>query len=287
MAHTNGLTNGDVPPEPHQLFDTILVIDFGSQYTHLITRRLRELNVYSELLPCTQKLSELTWKPKGIILSGGPYSVYAADAPHVDPEVFKLDVPILGVCYGMQEIAWHFGKNVLAGETREYGHAALQIQKHNGSQAHVDRLFEGLENDMEVWMSHGDKLSNLPEGFVTVATTTNAPFAGETGLDNGRLCGFGVRLGDDEIVRELVRFLLVDRPRHLLQQHRVHRGGDLRRHIDEALLQDKADLGRGAGSQQRWKLSERVFRSAGVALEERAELLDRGVFAVLVQVEYG
>nr|POE72094.1 gmp synthase [glutamine-hydrolyzing] [Quercus suber] len=178
MAHTNGLTNGDVPPEPHQLFDTILVIDFGSQYTHLITRRLRELNVYSELLPCTQKLSELTWKPKGIILSGGPYSVYAADAPHVDPEVFKLDVPILGVCYGMQEIAWHFGKNVLAGETREYGHAALQIQKHNGSQAHVDRLFEGLENDMEVWMSHGDKLSNLPEGFVTVATTTNAPFAG-------------------------------------------------------------------------------------------------------------
>lgn len=178
MAQVNGDSSSELPPEPHKLFDTILVLDFGSQYTHLITRRLRELNVYSEMLPCTQKLSELSWKPKGIILSGGPYSVYAADAPHVDPEVFKLDVPILGVCYGMQEIAWHFGKNVLAGEKREYGHAALRVQKHSGPQAHVDRLFEGLEDDMEVWMSHGDKLSNLPEGFVTVATTANAPYAG-------------------------------------------------------------------------------------------------------------
>lgn len=178
MAQTNGVTNGEVPAEPHKLFDTILVLDFGSQYTHLITRRLRELNIYSEMLPCTQKLADLDWKPKGVILSGGPYSVYAADAPHVDPEVFNLDVPILGICYGMQEIAWHFGKNVSAGEKREYGHAALKIQRHSGKEAHVDRLFAGLQDDEEVWMSHGDKLSNLPENYTIIATSDNAPFAG-------------------------------------------------------------------------------------------------------------
>jgi GMP synthase (glutamine-hydrolysing) len=164
--------------EPHKLFDTILVLDFGSQYTHLITRRLRELNVYSEMLPCTQKLSELNFKPKGVILSGGPYSVYAADAPHVDPAVFELDVPILGVCYGMQELAWHHGKGVAAGEKREYGKSQLQVQRHAGKGAHIDHLFEGLEDGPTVWMSHGDKLSKLPENFHTIATTANSPFAG-------------------------------------------------------------------------------------------------------------
>lgn len=171
-------TNGEVADEPHKTFDTILVLDFGSQYSHLITRRLRELNVYSEMLPCTQKIAELTWKPKGIILSGGPYSVYAADAPHVDPAVFELDVPILGICYGLQEMAWHHGKNVLAGEKREYGHAALNIARHAAKASHIDRLFHGLEDDMEVWMSHGDKLSHLPTSWLTIATTSNAPFAG-------------------------------------------------------------------------------------------------------------
>lgn len=180
MAQTNGVVNGhgDVPPPPHTLFDTILVLDFGSQYTHLITRRLRELNVYCEMLPCTQKIQDLPFTPRGVILSGGPYSVYAADAPHIDPAVLELGVPVLGVCYGLQELAWHCGKeNVSAGEKREYGHAALKIQRHS-KHAHIDRLFEGLQDDMEVWMSHGDKLANLPKGFVTIATTRNAPYAG-------------------------------------------------------------------------------------------------------------
>ncbi|EON60936.1 GMP synthase [Coniosporium apollinis CBS 100218] len=171
-------TNGELPIEPHKTFDTILVLDFGSQYSHLITRRLRELNVYSEMLPCTQKLSELSWKPKGVILSGGPYSVYEKGAPHVDPAVFDLNVPLLGICYGLQEIAWHHGKNVLAGEKREYGHAYLDIQRHNSGAGHIDELFKGLEDNLEVWMSHGDKLSHLPDSFVTIATTSNAPFAG-------------------------------------------------------------------------------------------------------------
>ena len=185
MAATNGLFNGtgDLPPPPHTLFDTILVLDFGSQYTHLITRRLRELNVYSEMLPCTQKLADLAWKPKGVILSGGPYSVYANDAPHVDPAVFELEVPILGICYGLQEIAWHHGKNVAAGDKREYGHAALHVTRHGGNQSDVDRLFEGLEDSTEVWMSHGDKLSHLPESFVTIGTTSNSSFAGIAHLD--------------------------------------------------------------------------------------------------------
>ena len=164
--------------EPHQTFDTILVLDFGSQYSHLITRRLRELNVYSEMLPCTQKLSELSWSPKGVILSGGPYSVYQEDAPHVDSTVFDMDVPLLGICYGLQEIAWHHGKNVLAGEKREYGHARLTVQTHGGKSAHIDELFRGLGDNLEVWMSHGDKLSQLPPSFSTIAATDNAPFAG-------------------------------------------------------------------------------------------------------------
>ncbi|EME40868.1 hypothetical protein DOTSEDRAFT_74430 [Dothistroma septosporum NZE10] len=171
-------TNRDINDvsAPHTKFDTILVLDFGSQYTHLITRRLRDMNIYSEMLPCTQKVNELAWKPKGIILSGGPYSVYADDAPHVDADIFTLNVPILGICYGLQEIAWHFGKSVAAGEKREYGKTQLKIKRY--SKGGVDHLFDGLEEGMEVFMSHGDKLSKLPEDWVTIAHTSSAPFAG-------------------------------------------------------------------------------------------------------------
>ncbi|QEL61647.1 GMP synthase [glutamine-hydrolyzing] [Candidozyma auris] len=159
----------DVPVEVSKVFDTILVLDFGSQYSHLITRRLREFNVYAEMLPCTQKISELSWKPKGVILSGGPYSVYAEDAPHVDHDVFKLDVPILGICYGMQELAWINGKGVGRGDKREYGPATLNVEDQECP------LFKGVDHS-QVWMSHGDKLHALPTGFKTVATSENSPF---------------------------------------------------------------------------------------------------------------
>jgi GMP synthase (glutamine-hydrolysing) len=170
-------TDHSDPVPPHKMFDTILTLDFGSQYTHLITRRLRELNVYSEMLPCTTKIADLPFKPTGIILSGGPYSVYEEGAPHVDHAVFDLGVPILGICYGLQEMAWHFGKNagVAAGEKREYGHASLQVESHGG---HMDELFKDMGNDIEVWMSHGDKLSHMPQDFETVARTSNSPYAG-------------------------------------------------------------------------------------------------------------
>ncbi|KAL8772665.1 MAG: hypothetical protein Q9209_002326 [Squamulea sp. 1 TL-2023] len=164
---------------PHKLFDTLLVLDFGSQYSHLITRRLRDLNVYSELLPCTQRIADLPFQPKGVILSGGPYSVYDSDAPHVDPALFDLDIPILGICYGLQEIAWqHNQQNVLAGEKREYGHARLTFEQEAWSPSLVNVLFQDVPDGVDVWMSHGDKLSHLPESFITIAKTSNAPFAG-------------------------------------------------------------------------------------------------------------
>ena len=160
----------EVPVEVSSVFDTILVLDFGSQYSHLITRRLREFNVYAEMLPCTQKISELSWKPTGIILSGGPYSVYAEDAPHVDHDVFKLGVPILGICYGMQELAWINGKGVGRGEKREYGPATLNVDDSSCP------LFKDVDHST-VWMSHGDKLHALPTGFKVVATSDNSPYA--------------------------------------------------------------------------------------------------------------
>ncbi|KAH6685729.1 GMP synthase [Plectosphaerella plurivora] len=162
---------------PHNTFDTVLILDFGSQTSHLILRRLRSLNVYSEMLPCTTPLDSLPFKPKGIVLSGGPSSVYDKDAPHVDPAVFDLGVPILGICYGCQEIAWRINsENVAGGTIREYGHADVTI--HNAGDSHVDRLFAGLGETMDAYMSHFDKLVKLPEGFTVVASTANSEFAG-------------------------------------------------------------------------------------------------------------
>ncbi|CAH2354054.1 GMP synthase [glutamine-hydrolyzing] [[Candida] railenensis] len=160
----------DAVVEVSAVFDTILVLDFGSQYSHLITRRLREFNVYAEMLPCTQKISELSWKPAGIILSGGPYSVYLEGSPHVDHDIFKLNVPILGICYGMQELAWINGKGVARGEKREYGPATLNVEDASCP------LFKDVDHS-KVWMSHGDKLHALPTGFKIVATSENSPFA--------------------------------------------------------------------------------------------------------------
>ncbi|KAI6039751.1 class I glutamine amidotransferase-like protein [Pisolithus marmoratus] len=165
--------------EIHDHFDTILILDFGSQYSHLITRRCRELNVYAELMPCTALLKDIQFKPKGIILSGSPYSVYDADAPHVDPAIFELGVPILGICYGLQELAWNFKGQVTQCDHREYGHAAIQISRFgNGNDnSTVDSLFDDLGDEMQVWMSHGDQLQNLPPDFHVIGHTQTAPFA--------------------------------------------------------------------------------------------------------------
>lgn len=142
---------------PSSAFDTILILDFGSQYSTLITRRLREKQIYSEILACTANVLDLPFKPKGVILSGGPYSVYEKGAPHVDwGQLSDLGVPILGICYGLQEIAYHYDKtNVLAGEKREFGQAWVNIEQHKGEAPHVDKLFNALPSKLEVYMSHG------------------------------------------------------------------------------------------------------------------------------------
>ncbi|KAJ3364729.1 GMP synthase (glutamine-hydrolyzing) [Allomyces arbusculus] len=164
--------------EVHSQYDTILILDFGSQYSHLITRRVREIGVYCEMLPCTQKIAELSFKPTGIILSGSPYSVYDKDAPHVDPAVWELGLPILGICYGLQEMAWTMGGKVAPCAHREYGHATVHpVALPASSPAHLGKLLAGMGTDLTMWMSHGDQLSELPKEFTALATTATSPYS--------------------------------------------------------------------------------------------------------------
>ncbi|KAF9969111.1 GMP synthase (glutamine-hydrolyzing), partial [Actinomortierella ambigua] len=131
----------------HEMFDTVLILDFGSQYSHLIVRRIREFGVYCELLPCTQKISELGWKPVGVILAGSPFSVYDHDAPRVDPDVFNLGVPVMGICYGLQEMTNYFGGKVQACAHREYGPATVKILPAGEADAQSSMLFEELSSE--------------------------------------------------------------------------------------------------------------------------------------------
>ncbi len=146
----------------------IAVLDFGSQYTQLIARRIRELGVYAEIVPYNARLNRNTIA--GIVLSGSPYSIYDNDAPIVDSSVFSLGVPVLGICYGMQLIARHFGGIVAPARKREYGKAVLHLVKE-------DRLLDSEVDSTQVWMSHGDRLEKLPDGFEVIARTDNSPFA--------------------------------------------------------------------------------------------------------------
>ncbi len=153
------------------LADSIAILDFGSQYSQLIARRVREFNTYSELLSCSISAAELKrLNPKGIILSGGPASVYEPKAPKCDPDIYKLGVPVLGVCYGMQLMAQDLGGTVESATVKEFGRAMLTI-------AHHGQLFNSLDPAMESWMSHGDSVAVLPDGFSVVARTMATPVA--------------------------------------------------------------------------------------------------------------
>lgn len=150
----------------------ILILDFGSQYTQLIARRVREAHVYCELHPFDMDLAAIrTFSPSGIILSGGPCSVYDEGAPSVAEELFELGVPVLGICYGMQLMSRHFGGEVVPAGKREFGHAELIAAGKPGP------LFDGffVEESSPVWMSHGDHVARVPDGFEVVAGTANAP----------------------------------------------------------------------------------------------------------------
>ena len=154
--------------------EKILILDFGSQYTQLIARRVREAHVYCELHPFDMDLQAIRdFQPRGIILSGGPKSVYEEGAPAVAEELFELGVPVLGICYGMQLMSRHFGGRVVPAGKREFGHAELHSEGRPGP------LFEGffLEEKSPVWMSHGDHVESVPGGFEVVAKTDNAPVA--------------------------------------------------------------------------------------------------------------
>jgi len=149
----------------------IVVLDFGSQYTQLIARKLRESGVYTEVVPYHEKIEDIkARKPQGIILSGGPASVYAEDAYKPDEGVWDLGLPILGICYGMQLITQHFGGEVVAADHHEYGKAKLKIEDECG-------IFNGVSNNEVVWMSHGDKAESIPDGFRVIGTSENSPYA--------------------------------------------------------------------------------------------------------------
>jgi GMP synthase (glutamine-hydrolysing) len=148
----------------------IVVLDFGGQYTQLIARRVRELQVFSAILPCTASLEEIrALEPVGLVLSGGPSSVYDADAPVCDAKVLQLGVPVLGICYGMQWLAHTLGGKVVRAQAREYGPAHLDIDA-----KHTSTLFGGLPERLKIWNSHGDHVIGLPEGFHVTGRTDNA-----------------------------------------------------------------------------------------------------------------
>lgn len=157
--------------------EMIVVLDFGGQYNQLIARRIRDLGVYSELLPYNTSLDKLKkLNPKGIVFSGGPSSVYAEQAPHSDPGIYELGVPVLGICYGMQLMAHQLEGKVQRAAKREYGKADVDFSESSP-------LVQGLDRKQTVWMSHGDMVAQVPEGFIIDACTEHAPVAGMSRAD--------------------------------------------------------------------------------------------------------
>jgi GMP synthase (glutamine-hydrolysing) len=155
-------------PTQSPLSESIVILDFGAQYTQLIARRIREQNVFSVVLPCTASLSEIkNCAPVGIVLSGAPWSVYDKDAPPADPRIFELGFPVLGICYGLQFMVHTLGGKVRPAEKREYGHAEVDLIAES-------KLFHGLAKRQPVWMSHGDEALELPPGFELTAKTSHA-----------------------------------------------------------------------------------------------------------------
>jgi len=156
----------------------ILILDFGSQYTQVIARRIRECQVYSQIVPFdTPARAIKETGALGLILSGGPASVYAKGAPHPDPAIFKLGIPILGICYGMQLMGYHLGGKVENSQRREYGATLLKVKPEARKAGEANDPFHGLPDILDIWSSHADKLTKLPKGFTSLAETDNSPYA--------------------------------------------------------------------------------------------------------------
>ena len=185
----------------------VVVLDFGGQYTQLIARRIREQQVFSAILPCTVPVEEIQkLEPAGIVLSGGPSSVYDADAPKCDPQVLALGIPVLGICYGMQWITHTLGGKVERAERREYGRAQLKVDCEGGSESSA--LFAGVPTALRVWNSHGDHVRSLPEGFRTIGKTENAIAAVENPKQKIYAVEFHPEVNHTERGRELLKNFL-------------------------------------------------------------------------------
>jgi GMP synthase (glutamine-hydrolysing) len=164
--------------------ENIVILDFGSQYTQVIARRIRECQVFSQILRFDTSAVKLrALKPRGLILSGGPASVYGNAAPHCDPAIWNLGIPVLGICYGMQLMAHQLGGRVEKGDKREYGHAEVEITGDSP-------LFAMMESRQKVWMSHNDKMTKVPDGFHAVAHSQNSPYAA---MANSQRRFFGIQ----------------------------------------------------------------------------------------------
>jgi GMP synthase (glutamine-hydrolysing) len=189
------------PTEP----DTVVILDFGSQFAQLIARRVRELNVYSELLPHDTPWAEIARRqPKGIILSGGPSSVYDVDAPKADPAIWSGGIPVLGICYGLQLMAHELGGEVVPSTKREYGPAQVMITSEDG-------LFRGIDRHQPVWMSHGDSILRPPAGFAPTAKSDSTAFAGLVDVER-RLYGiqFHPEVAHTPSGRDILRNFVVE-----------------------------------------------------------------------------
>ena len=237
--------------------EQIVILDFGSQYTQVIARRIRECNVYSTILRFDAPATEIAkLNPKGIILSGGPSSVYAKDAPLPDKAIFKLGVPVLGVCYGVQLFAHYLGGKVEKGLKREYGKGTLTV---------VDKacaLFKHLPEKLQVWNSHGDKITRLPKDFVAVGTTENSDYAA---MEHTQKRFFGIQF-HPEVVH-------TPRGREIISNF-VHgicgcgKGWTMRSYLEQSVEEIRAQVG-----------SERVILglSGGVDSSVAAALLHRAI----------
>ena len=237
--------------------EQLVILDFGSQYTQVIARRIRECNVYSVIVRYDTPARELAeMDPKGIILSGGPASVYAKDAPLPDRELFKLKVPILGICYGLQLLAHYLGGKVEPGSRREFGKGTLRVKDS------FCPLFANLPESLQVWNSHGDKLTRLPKGFKSVAVTENSDYAALESHDRKR---FGLQFHPEVVHTPHGREIIANFVHNICG---CGKNWTMRNYIDQAVETIQAKVG-----------NERVILglSGGVDSSVAAALLHKAV----------
>jgi len=237
--------------------EQIVILDFGSQYTQVIARRIRECNVYSTIVRYDTPACEIAaLKPRGIILSGGPSSVYAPKAPLPDPVIFQLGLPVLGICYGVQLLAHFLGGKVEKGQKREYGKGTLSVKDK------ACELFHQLPAALQVWNSHGDKLTKIPAGFKPVAVTENSEFAA---IENREKKFFGLQFHPEVVHTPRGREIVANFVHHVCG---CGKHWTMRRYLDQAVEEIRAQVG-----------SERVILglSGGVDSSVAAALIHKAI----------